>query len=238
MINLDEGFKGKIQFVAVVQEATEGDRGIEADGSAADNRGTTAVSSPTLYNLTMVGSGAASVNMDNCPIKMREETKAKIYNSIFTDFKGNMAFNADGSLKGAYALDIDDGAGTAGNLVSDHMLSGQTKISSNIFYGFGKVTGTAPVITDSTKLVKFASGKGWVLDSIIAWGNTFNVDPQLTKITRGTGAIDLRPASGSPALTGAADIPAGDTFFTSTTYRGAFSATDTWWDWTFTKAVY
>ncbi|MFP4013239.1 MAG: hypothetical protein ACLFVQ_04075 [Chitinispirillaceae bacterium] len=231
----DEGFKGKGQFWVVVQDPSESDRGIEADGSSKTNFGNDQVSQPTLSNMTFVGSGSASGNMDNMAFKFREETKVKLYNSIITDFKGAMNFAEDGSLSAAYVLDIDDGKGADGNKVSDHLLAGETVIANNMFYGFGQITGSSEIVTDPAMLIKHAEGEDWVIDTVTAH-NTFDEDPMLTNISRGDAAIDLRPASGSPALDGAQEI--SDDFFTSTDYLGALSANDDWMDWTFTKEVY
>ncbi len=229
----DEGFKGKGQFWVVIQDAVEGDRGGECDGNSSKDYASPNFSNPTLYNMTWVGSGSASARTDNRVITLREATAAKIYNSIFTDFKGQMSFNSDGTLKGSYAIEIDSTQGGAVNSYV-HLREGDLDLANNIFYGFGQVSSSAAVITDPVKLVK---GPSWVADTIVARGNTFDADPMITKISRGSAELDLTPAAGSPALTG--DLKAySDSWFTSVSYKGALGPNDTWMDWTFVKKIY
>ncbi|MFP4680223.1 MAG: hypothetical protein ACLFQB_07085 [Chitinispirillaceae bacterium] len=229
----DEGFKGKGQFWVVIQDPNEADRGIEADGSSKTNFGNDQVSQPTLANMTFVGSGSASSNMDNLAFKFREETKVKLYNSIITDFKGSMKFDDEGSLEACYVLDIDDGKGSDGNKVSDHLTAGESVIENNMFFAFGQITSSSDIVTDPTLLIDAETP----VIELVTESNTFDVDPELTSITRhGGGTLDLRPASGSPALSGAEDI--SDEFFTATDYIGALDADDDWMDWTFTKRTY
>ncbi|MFP4522615.1 MAG: carboxypeptidase regulatory-like domain-containing protein [Fibrobacterota bacterium] len=87
----DEGFRGKGQFWVVIQASDAGDRGAEMDGCAGDNRGNTSeYSKPTIANATFIGSGHDSGNSGNMIFKFREETGGYYYNSIFTDFYGDV----------------------------------------------------------------------------------------------------------------------------------------------------
>ncbi|MBC6952446.1 T9SS C-terminal target domain-containing protein, partial [candidate division KSB1 bacterium] len=70
-----------------------------------------------------------------------------------------------------------------------------------------------------------------------AANNNRFVDPQLRGISRTTdGGLDPRPASGSPALTGAA-TPPSDGFFVAADYLGAFGNVNWAADWTLLSAL-
>src|SRR6185295_8061364 len=61
-----------------------------------------------------------------------------------------------------------------------------------------------------------------------------NADPQLRGISRtNDGTLDPRPATGSPALSGARATPS-DGFYAAVNYQGAFGPNDSWLaGWTF-----
>ena len=77
------GWRGNGQFWVANQEATGGDRGIEADNNGDDNT-LTPYSNPTIANVTLVGvdDGDAS----NTGMRLREGTKGTIHNALVTGF--------------------------------------------------------------------------------------------------------------------------------------------------------
>ncbi|MBN2340176.1 MAG: hypothetical protein JXX29_07695 [Deltaproteobacteria bacterium] len=91
--NLDwtDGWRGRGQFLVVVQSADAGDQGIEADNNA-ENNTLSPVSNPVLSNITLIGSGG-----DNSDIGMllREGTKVTIHNAIVSNF-GEGCVDMDG----------------------------------------------------------------------------------------------------------------------------------------------
>ncbi|MGC9331443.1 MAG: hypothetical protein ACP5DZ_06145 [Bacteroidales bacterium] len=76
-----EGWRGKGQFWLANQGGDNGDRGIEGDNNKNDNS-TTPFSSPVLSNITLIGNGFTGTY----GMKLREGTKAEIYNIIVTGF--------------------------------------------------------------------------------------------------------------------------------------------------------
>jgi hypothetical protein len=235
----DEGFRGKGQFWLAIQDMWTADRTMECDGNPSDNLGnTTGFSKPTLYNVTLIGSGATSKNNGNMALKLREETGLLLHNSIITGFPGDLKVTS-GTVASTGVINIDNEKGNAGNLVSDHMLTtGDLVISKNLFFGFGYGM-------DSTKIMKFSdnattptldAAKKAAMDSLVVKFNLFSADPLLT-VTRGEEyitAFDPIPSAGSPALTWTTGMaePA-DGFFTDVSYCGAFNAGDTWHTWAF-----
>ncbi|MBD3420179.1 MAG: T9SS C-terminal target domain-containing protein [Chitinivibrionales bacterium] len=220
----DEGFRGKGQFWVVVQSDDAGDRGAECDGSASDNFGNDLYSMPTIYNATFIGSGASSNNSGNMIFKLRQETAAKVYNSIFTDFFGDIKISS-GSLSLVGVINFDDEDGVVGKKVSDRVLSGELEMTNNLFYSFGYGVGSA----DS--LVKFSSvDSAAVKDSIVSIVSTNNTFGQDAGVTRD----NLLPTAGGVALTASRKaIPAGDAFFEPADYIGAFNTTNWLSGWSF-----
>ena len=76
-----QGWVGKGQYWLAVQIDGKGDRGIEADNSSSNNLATP-YSNPTLSQITLMGSGTE----ESRGVKLREGTKAQIYNIIVTGF--------------------------------------------------------------------------------------------------------------------------------------------------------
>ncbi len=77
------GWRGKGQFWVVEQNTDAGDRAVEADNNG-NNNVATPFSYPILSNLTFVG--ADDGDASNQGLKLREGTKAEIYNLIVTGF--------------------------------------------------------------------------------------------------------------------------------------------------------
>lgn len=220
----DEGFRGKGQYWVVVQSSDAGDRAAEMDGCASDNRGDTqGFSQPTIYNATFVGCGAGSGIPGNMIFKFREETGGYYYNSIFTDFAGDIKYDDSNKVKLVGVINFDDEKGSAGNLVSDHVISGDLELSNNLFYEFGFGASTPEM------LVKYSSFDAAAKDPVlqdVSGKNTFGQDG-------GVSRDNLVPAAGSLALTAARKTPS-DSFFDDAAYIGAFGAGDNWIDgWTF-----
>ncbi|MBD3322643.1 MAG: hypothetical protein GF350_16195 [Chitinivibrionales bacterium] len=131
----------------------------------------------------------------------------------------------------AYAINFDDAKGTAGNLVTDHYLSEDLDIASCIIYNIGNPDWGAD---SAEEIIKFSDvSDAATKDSIVskmAVNNHFNVDPGMSRDT-------LIPAAGSAAFTATRTaLPAGDTFFETANYIGAFNTTN-WMSWTFASQV-
>ncbi len=202
----DEGWRGKNQFWFLIQDPLQAGSGGEHDGGTTPEDGQP-FAIPIIYNATYIGSGATSGNARNdFALNIRDNAGGKYYNSIFTDFFGR-------------AVQIEDLA--SGEDSRARLEAGDLVLQNNIFFGFG--SGATP-----NEFITQAFTRAYVTDA--ANNNRF-VNPQLRGISRTTDkGLDPRPASGSPALTGAAT--ANDPFFKSANYLGAFGDLNWAADWT------
>jgi len=90
-----QGYTGGAQFIIVRQAADRADRGIEADNDS-DAPNAPPISSPTLANMTLIGTLEGGETRTTQGILFRRGTGAKVWNSIATGFN--------------VCLDIDDAA--------------------------------------------------------------------------------------------------------------------------------
>ncbi len=208
----DQGYRGKGQFWFAVQKGSGvgSNYGGEHDGGDDPQKDFLPLAQPTIYNATYIGSGVGATHgQTNATFRLKDNTGGFYNNSIFTDYKD-------------YAVRIDD------QLTKDRFNAGDLSFDNNIWFGFGASTGTIGSLTKNNTAEELG-----VLDA--ARGNTIDQNPQLGGISRTTDeGLDPRPASDGPAYTLAlSDLPANDTFFTATTYRGAFSSGNNWMEgWT------
>ena len=206
----DEGYRGNGQFWFGIQSPDEAGTGGEFDGGTTPEDGTP-YAIPTIYNVTLIGSGAESgLASNDFAMNIRDNAGGKFYNSIFTDFAG----------RAVQVEDLPSGEDTWARLLADELV-----ISHSIFYGFGG--GTTP---DELFVVAGQEETSPLfVDYITAEAqNNLLVDPQLRSISRfADGGLDPRPAAGSPALA-SATYPADDDFFVQTDYLGAFDGEDLW----------
>jgi hypothetical protein len=218
----DEGFRGKGQFWVAIQSADAGDRAVEADGCHENSRGDVQnYSRPTIYNATLIGSGAASNSNGNMAFKLREETGLFFYNSIVTDFYGDQKISS-GTLSNVGVINFDDELGNAGNKVTDHLIAGDLKMKSNLFYAFGQNANT-PAMLVKFSSVSDAARKTAVTDSV----SMYNHFDKTAGVTR----TNLLPTAGGAAFT----IPlqnASDSFFSAANYAGAFGTSNWLSGWT------
>jgi hypothetical protein len=112
-LDWDMGFTGKVQFLAVQQNAGGGDKGVEAD-NLKDAIDATPRSLPTIYNATFVGSGT---NPEQGGLHIRRGSGVKLANSIITGFAaGAIDFDGAGVQGLADAGDLTcDGLAVYGN---------------------------------------------------------------------------------------------------------------------------
>jgi hypothetical protein len=223
--DFDFGYSGRIQFGVALRDPSVVDPGDAGNGIECDNDGTgtnaTPATRPVLSNFTFVGpnvdnTGSKNHNYAN---RFRRATNFVLNNSVLI-----------GWMKGGLSLESD---ATYNSLVGTTTTS---EFKNNLLhanastYRIGSVT-----VAGATDAAVKAKAEGSATITLTAAADAKLTDPfNLT-------SPNMLPASGSPALTGAAF--AGDltnTFFTSTTYRGAFSTTNWMAGWTnfnFTKGA-
>jgi len=203
----DEGFRGKGQFWFAIGASDKGNQAMEMDGGTTPEDGQP-YAIPELYNLTLIGSGAASANAGSNGLIFRDNTGGKLFNSIIHDYR-------------TYAVRIETESAQSQDSAK-RLAAGDLAITNNIFGTFGAGTGDAQLfISPNATTGGAAPASNYTADHIKA-GNRINTDPRLTGISRTRNkGLDPRPAVGSPALTGAKLAPS-DGFFAQADYVGAF----------------
>ena len=196
----DNGYQGKLQFLALQQDPAVADEtnGFEGDNDA--NKSLNApLSEPTIYNATLCGKNA-EVNQQQYGLLLRRSTKGHIFNAIFTGFEAG--------------LDLRDPATSV-------------EIQSSIFFGnlvanqaYAEIPGGAGVFADDDSGV----------DEILfldtpAWKNA-TIDPGIP----GCFDPKMPVFGPATSLTVNAATPPNDGFFDVTAnFIGAFrDVSDTW----------
>lgn len=116
-IDWDYGWQGKGQFLIVKQDANNGDKGFESDNNG-DAPDATPVSSPELWNMTLIGSNDPGAVKDQGGMHLRRGTAGSMHNAIVAYFK-------------SFAVDVD-GKGSVENAEA-----GELSIENSYFYGNG-----------------------------------------------------------------------------------------------------
>ena len=208
----DQGYRGNLQFLFAIQtDITDdrGDRGLEFDGATAPEATATPLGGGIVFNATLIGIGNQTQpngqpGRPSTAMHLRDNGAHKIYNSVFVEFSSIFRVDADEQPR------IDDGG-----LV----------FRNNTFWSHIAANNTPTGVFETDSPLKPA------LFTDAALGNQ-NVDPKLRGISRKPDRkLDPRPAVGSPVLNAAVTAPA-NSFFTATTYRGAFGDTNWAAGWT------
>lgn len=200
----DFGFSGKLQFLLAVRDPQVADQS-GSNGFESDNDGTgsnnTPITSPTWYNVTLVGPKATSGSTFNPNFKrgmhLKRNSQNKIYNAIALGYPTGILFESAGTING-----LVNSTGT----VTSVILSGATKAVDTI-----KSNGTF------NPDAYFASKGGRVFadNAEVKLANPFNLaNPK------------PMPLSDSPVWSGGATPPADGFFDPTATYVGAFGSRD------------
>lgn len=106
-LDFDQGWRGNVQFLAIQQSASVGDKAIEGD-NLKDVVDSTPRSRPTIFNATIVGSGA---NAEQGGLHIRRGAGLVLKNSLVTGFQAG-AVDLDGAtvpaLVGDSTLDFSN----------------------------------------------------------------------------------------------------------------------------------
>ena len=212
----DEGFRGKLQFLFLIQDPAVGNQAFESDGGTTPEDGQP-YALPQVYNVTAIGSGATSANTLSLGPIFRDNTGGRIFNSIFHDFRG-------------YAFRIETESAQAQDSAR-RLAAGDITIANNLFGTFGAGTTDAQLfVSPNATAGGPAAATNYTAEHIraAAQNNRVNTDPQFVNIDRTkSGRLDPRLRAGSPALQLAA-TPPNDGFFTAANYLGAFTTSGNW----------
>ncbi len=216
----DEVYTGQGQFWFSIQRPDIADLGGELDGSTPDDL--TPYSNPTVYNWTHIGAGPEATAANPLGWLFRAGTAGTVANSIVVSQKGK-------------AIEIQDkNSGT--NDAHQKMLNGELKILNNLFWESGA---NNTIDASATGIIRVTSGQatqddptGATVATNLTTNNNLFDNPGIQSISRAQDRnLDPRPSgSGAAVNTALAAYPAGNDFFESVTYKGAFSpfASDLW----------
>jgi len=201
----DDGYVGKGQFLFALLGAV-GNHGAEMDS----RYGSTPRSHPAFYGMTLVGAGALSTRPGNAMMRLREGTGGKFGNLILANVATHPGIRIDTcSSGGSTAPSIVSVLPAASVSLDTYLFFSSNNIIQSPTAGFQIVspcTGTVPAFVNT--------------DPLIA-GGTFTETSMVP--------IDPRPACGSAAYSNVDPVPNGDSFFSTTTYKGAFGSVN-WLD--------
>jgi hypothetical protein len=207
--DFDFGYTGKIQYGVVIKDPNTVDNGDDNNGIECDNDGsgttTALLTRPNLSNFTFVGPNGASTNTRHkYGNRFRRATQFSLRNSII------MGYNT-----GGFVMESNE---TATGYKND-----ASAFKNNLVHAvINPYIGVTAIIASADVKIK-AESEGCI---------TYT-DPANIKLTNpfNISAPDITPATGSPALTGA-DFAGMDSFFETTTFRGAVGTTNWMTGWT------
>ncbi|MHC1731545.1 MAG: Ig-like domain-containing protein [Bacteroidales bacterium] len=227
----DNGFSGKIQFGLIIQDPLKSDQSgsnaFESDNDA-DGSLLTPVTSPVFSNVTVFGPLAVTATLPaetkhEKALHLRRGTMTSIYNSVFVGFP--------------QGLSIDGQKGNSPTRADQNELQIENTILAGMTVNYVEKTGTVAV--------PYTVAQHQAYFTATARNNADNLT--IADII-GSGFISLTspallPAAGSSLLTGASftNSRLTDTFFTPTTFRGAFGTenwTSGWCNWNPQNTVY
>ncbi|QAT88914.1 hypothetical protein EJ065_7391 [Corallococcus coralloides] len=219
-LDYDLGWRGKVQFLVVQQNAVVGNRAIEASGNKNDNVAQPH-SVPEIWNATFIGSGRAP------------GTAPAQEGLVFNTGAGGLMRNVIVANFADKAVDVDGTASAALWNAATPELSIQNAL-------FWNNKGDSVSIPNAPNPKKDASGtvtdpdvsKFAEAEKVLATGlNNKVVDAQLTAATN-LDAPDFTPATGSPALNPDNAATPGAGFDTSARFVGAVGPTNWLAGWT------
>ncbi|MEO8703400.1 MAG: hypothetical protein ABI867_25360 [Kofleriaceae bacterium] len=208
-LDWDLGWTGKAQFVIVQQKAGRGDKGFEADNhpSAFDNLPRSA---PEIWNATLIGGDGPPTDKKQGGMHLRRGTAGKINNTIVAFFN-------------QFGVDVDGAQSVAqfgtGLAIKNTYFVKSTQAGLTVWPTGFDVTGG----TENDGGFDEAAQIGGDVT------NKLDIDPLLGDAKNIT-APNLKPAAGSPALTGCGTPPAG--LDQTATFCGAIGPTDWTTGWT------
>ncbi|MHC1703631.1 MAG: Ig-like domain-containing protein [Tenuifilaceae bacterium] len=227
----DNGYSGNLQFLLGLRDYRKADvsgsNGFESDNNSSGNADSP-ITSPIFSNVTLIGpldttSKSGSISSDfKRAMHLRRNTKLSVFNSVFA-----------GWPVGLYL----DGSNTWANAQNSELQIKNTALVGMVA-NYGVPSGSSFTSTDVTN---------WFTDA--SRGNSTIIGPLKAKIkgsfltsNEATAPI-LLPLANSPLLTGASftDSKISGSFFTPTTFIGAFGTEDWtagWANWNPQQTVY
>ena len=200
----DEGFRGKVQFAFVYQDVNSGDRTGEHDGGTTPEDGAP-YAHPYFYNATYIGRGIAAAKRT---LTFRDNAGGEYHNSIFINQGKGIDVEKLGSGEDSYARFVAGDLKIANNVFYDVVLTAATATASDIF-----TISFATGVTDAGETANFQAS--------FASNNNSVADPGIV-------LSPLNPVPANSANVSGAAAPT-DSWFTTTSYQGAFDPAGSNW---------
>ena len=219
--DFDFGYNGKIQYAIACRKPDFVDGGDAGNGIECDNDGSgsaaTPVTRPQLSNFTLVGpnNAAGTAANHNFGNRWRRSTQFQFRNSIMIGWqKAGFSMESDNTIRAYFTDGLSEFRNNLVHAVTSPYRSGNVALATD-----------AQVKTkaESEGCITYASG-----DDVQLSSPYYSTTP------------NFLPKTGSPALTGAS-FTGMNSFFTSTTFRGAMGTvnwTDKWTNWDPQNAAY
>lgn len=221
--DMDNGFSGRVQFGISLRDSMVADisqsNGFEIDNDASGST-TLPQTSAVFSNMTVVGPRATLTNSGNSlfrrGIHTRRNSAVSIFNSIIMGWP--IGWNLDAGTGSPTDLNYTGTSPKA--FVSNTILAGN---NTSFAYTASLSAPTGWVTTDLQNYFN-RPGSG---NSLLSTSS----DVLLASAFRQDGTPDWNPLPGSPALTGSdfSNNRVNNSFFTTTSFRGACALNDTWW---------
>ncbi|MGH1342317.1 MAG: hypothetical protein ACRBN8_12235 [Nannocystales bacterium] len=177
-IDCDQGFQGSLQYVFIQQDPAIGDNAFEWSNQGTDFSATP-ITSPSVANATVVGSGSGGDKSKGLTLK--EGAEATLVNSVFGNFTNELVF-----LQNLETQRVAEGGGVV--------------IEGNVLFASG-----APGVDDEDGSDITWTAED--LQSFLDDGGNVDADPMLGSTQWGN--PDIAPMTGSPVETGAVDPGTG-----------------------------
>ncbi|MDQ3111118.1 MAG: hypothetical protein M3R17_14590, partial [Bacteroidota bacterium] len=216
----DFGFRGQIQFGLSIRDPNiadqSGSNGFESDNDATGT-GNTPITQPIFSNMTVVGPLAFNSTINSLykrSLHLRRNTKTCAYNSVFIGYPTGLLIESSSTQANATA--------------------GELQWRNNVLAGMGDTLAATSAANPNNTNGAFFIGdanlnNGWF--GTAGFSNTnYPAVSSLMFNNVSLTAPDFTLMTGSPLLTGASftNPNLSNTFFTPTTYRGAFDGTNDW----------
>ncbi|MBX5481693.1 MAG: hypothetical protein IRZ16_07610 [Myxococcaceae bacterium] len=208
-LDFDLGYRGKVQFVVIQQNESVGNNGFEWDDNP-NNKTATPQTLPTVYNVSIIGSGRDPGVMGT--------------SQVIANFKNGAAGHIY-NLAAAYVANL--GVDVAGDEVVAHVNDGDLFVKNSLFWSIGGSNTDFPAdATDNDS--GFDENQQIAKDASNVWA-----DPMLDG-AKNLADPNFKPAAGSPLLDGAtaAQPPADGFFDAEAKFIGAVGTTDWTAGWT------
>jgi len=213
--DFDQGYRGRGQFWLAVQNSVYADHAGEHDGGESDFGGedSTPYASPTLYNMTYVGSGLDGAG--STALHIRDNFAGSYFNSIFASFPGEAVYIEDVPAE-------NEGDSRA------RFEAGDLQISNNLFYEIG---GTFVAGTGSS-FGGLVANEGAFADPLsrrLEDENTIvSLSPLATFSRDSYGMISRLDPRAARDATSSDLAPVPSSFFEDVSYIGAFGPDENW----------